>query len=210
MASNDPGWHYGKTVEGKGNQWGGVTRLKHHLADDFSQALKCPRVPIEVKKVFKDAFDKNIKDRKETNKIPHFDDDVVDIDEDEEAPTNSDVFQSKGKRHVSSSGSTTNTLDVMSSPCDKTEKKKGCLVGTYEHKEVHKNLRLDVTQKICCSMYDTGIAFNVVKYDSLGPHLKWLLYMVAILMDSASNKVLAGRLVEEKYPHIYWTLCAAH
>ncbi|KAJ9566139.1 LOW QUALITY PROTEIN: hypothetical protein OSB04_002105 [Centaurea solstitialis] len=34
--------------------------------------------------------------------------------------------------------------------------------------------------------------------------------IVQIITDSASNNVLAGKLVEEKYPHIYWTPCAAH
>ncbi|KAL7585739.1 hypothetical protein Lser_V15G44315 [Lactuca serriola] len=250
MASNDPGWQYGIAVEGKGNQWvictfcnkttkGGITRHKHHLAGDSAQVLKCPRVPIEVQKVFKDAFDKKKQDKEAMKKIPHFDDDVVDIDEDEEATTNSEFFQSKGKRPMSSSGSTATTkrsvkgpLDVIWLPCDKTGKKKGYLVGTSEHKEIHKKLRLDAVQKICHWMYDAGIAFNVVKYDSFGPTLEAVALhgcgeylfklfdhyikktgpedVVQIVTDSASNNVLAGRIVEEKYPHIYWTPCAAH
>nr|KAJ0193351.1 hypothetical protein LSAT_V11C800448530 [Lactuca sativa] len=104
MASNDPGWQYGTAVEGKGNQKmictfcnkttkGGITRHKHHLAGDSAQVLKCPRVPIEIQKLFIDASDKKKQDKEATNKIPHFDDDVVDIDEDEEATTNSEFFQ---------------------------------------------------------------------------------------------------------------------
>ncbi|KAJ0457924.1 putative autographa californica nuclear polyhedrosis virus (AcMNPV), Orf19 [Helianthus annuus] len=35
-------------------------------------------------------------------------------------------------------------------------------------------------------------------------------HVIQIVTDSASNNVVAGKLVEEKYPHIYWTPCAAH
>nr|KAJ0187801.1 hypothetical protein LSAT_V11C900463330 [Lactuca sativa] len=34
--------------------------------------------------------------------------------------------------------------------------------------------------------------------------------VVQVVTDSASNNVFVGKLVEEKYPHIYWTPCAAH
>ncbi|CAH1416835.1 unnamed protein product [Lactuca virosa] len=34
--------------------------------------------------------------------------------------------------------------------------------------------------------------------------------VVQVVTDSASNNVFAGKLVEEKYMHIYWTPCAAH
>ncbi|KAJ9542777.1 hypothetical protein OSB04_029283 [Centaurea solstitialis] len=189
-------------------------------------------------------------------------------------------------------------------------KKGGNVVGSSQHKEAQKNLRLNVIQKFCRWMYDAGIPFNAVKYDSLKlafqeiaeygvdlkppsyheaqvpmlklekEHTKKLLKendlekktfgcslmtdgwrdregralinflvntprgsifiesvdassyshtgdnlfklfdqfiqkvgpddVVQIVTDSASNNVLAGKLVEEKYPHIYWTLCAAH
>ncbi|CAH1439057.1 unnamed protein product [Lactuca virosa] len=102
-------------------------------------------------------------------------------------------------------------------PCDKTGKKKGYFVGTSEHKKVHKKFRLNAVQKICRWMYDADIAFNVVKYDSFGPALEAVAlhgcgeYLFKLfdhfIKDSAS---LAGRFVEEKYPHIYWTPCAAH
>ncbi|KAL6514877.1 hypothetical protein OROGR_020456 [Orobanche gracilis] len=34
--------------------------------------------------------------------------------------------------------------------------------------------------------------------------------VVQVVTDSASNNVLAGKLLEDKYPHLYWTPCAAH
>nr|KAJ0187084.1 hypothetical protein LSAT_V11C900480190 [Lactuca sativa] len=35
-------------------------------------------------------------------------------------------------------------------------------------------------------------------------------HVVQIVTDSVANNVLAGKIVEAKYPHIYWTPCAAH
>ncbi|XP_042374681.1 uncharacterized protein LOC121968315 [Zingiber officinale] len=34
--------------------------------------------------------------------------------------------------------------------------------------------------------------------------------IVQVVTDSASNNVLAGKLLEAKRPHLYWTPCAAH
>ena len=34
--------------------------------------------------------------------------------------------------------------------------------------------------------------------------------VVQIITDNASNYVLAGKLLEEKHPTIFWTPCAAH
>ena len=35
-------------------------------------------------------------------------------------------------------------------------------------------------------------------------------HMVQIVTNSVANNFLAGKMVEAKYPHIYWTLCAVH
>nr|KAJ0186776.1 hypothetical protein LSAT_V11C900463320 [Lactuca sativa] len=55
---------------------------------------------------------------------------------------------------------------------DPRGKKNGHLVGTPQHKDVQKSLRADAVQKFSCWMYDAGMAFNVVKYDSLGPTIE--------------------------------------
>ena len=34
--------------------------------------------------------------------------------------------------------------------------------------------------------------------------------VVQVITDNGSNYVLAGKLLEEKRPHLYWTPCAAH
>ena len=34
--------------------------------------------------------------------------------------------------------------------------------------------------------------------------------IVQVITDNGSNYVLAGKLLEEKIPYFYWTLCASH
>ena len=34
--------------------------------------------------------------------------------------------------------------------------------------------------------------------------------VIQVIIDNGSNYVLAGKLLEEKRPHLYWTLCVAH
>ncbi|KAI3783514.1 hypothetical protein L1987_42598 [Smallanthus sonchifolius] len=86
----------------------GITRHKHHLAWDSTDASRYPKVPTEVKNLFKEHFEKKKRAKEVMNNITHFDD-VVDLDEDDEDELgiNRSEAQSKGKRHVSSVGSTT-------------------------------------------------------------------------------------------------------
>ncbi|XP_023754955.1 uncharacterized protein LOC111903410 [Lactuca sativa] len=325
VKEDDIGWKHGKKVEGTTN-WvlcnycpnvakGGITRHKHHLAGDSTSVCKCIRAPLDVRKLFKDIFEKQKQDKVDRNRVPHFDDDVVDINDEDEEEVGEVPF-SLGKRVNLSSKSTLHNkkvkgaLDTHFRPSNETGKKKGYLVGTPEHNQLHKKLRGDAVQKFARWMYDAGLAFNAVKYDSLGPaleaiaihgpgmkppsyhevrvpllklekeHTKKLLilneteknaigcslmadgwrdrkgralinflvntprgsmflesvdassyshtgenlfklfdyfiketgpdHVVQIVTDSVANNVLAGKMVEAKYPHIYWTPCAAH
>lgn len=178
----DIGWKHGTLVAGTKN-WvlcnycpnvakGGITRHKHHLAHDSTSVCKCPRAPPDVRKFFKEMFKKLKEGKDEKNRIPHFDDDVVDIDDEDEEEAG-EVPLSFGKRHNLSSKSTLHNkkakgpLDTHFKPSNETGKKKGYLVGTPEHNEVHKKLRADAVQKFARWMYDAGLAFNAVKYESL-------------------------------------------
>ncbi|CAI9303558.1 unnamed protein product [Lactuca saligna] len=292
----DPGWAYGTKVEGN-NQ---------------CVQSKCSKVLAEVKAFYKEAFDKKKQAKEAMNNIPHFDD-VVDLDEE----VDDDELNTQ-KRHcpISSFGSTAtnkNTKGPMHAYYNQSEtggKKNGRLVGTPQHKDVQKSLRADAVQKFLRWMYDAGVAFNAVTYDSVGPaieaiarhgcgmkppsyhevqvpmlklenmHTKkimceneakkttyrcslmadgwrdrkgsalinflvntprgsmflesvgassyshtgdnmFILFdsfikqvgprdVVQVVIDSASNNVFAGKLVEEKYPYIYWTPCTTH
>ncbi|KAI3712801.1 hypothetical protein L1987_71367 [Smallanthus sonchifolius] len=84
----------------------GITRHKHHLAWDSPNVSRCPKVPNEVKALFKEHFEKKKRSREMMNSIPHFDD-VVDLDEDELEINHSEA-KSKGKK---SPGSTTDAFN---------------------------------------------------------------------------------------------------
>lgn len=319
---DDIGWSYASLIEGTKNHVkcnfcsfvsrGGITRQKHHLAGDSPDVTKCAKVPAQVKALFKEEFEKKKLAKELLNNRPHFDDDVIDLEADEDEE---EITQSKGKRPMSATSSMANKkmkgpLDAMFKPSTTSGKKGGHLVGSKEHAQVQKKLRLEYVQKFCRWMYDAGVSFNAVKYDSFGPaleaiarhgpgikpptyhevrvpmlkleleHTKKLMqdnvaeksiygcslmadgwrdrkgralinflvntprgsmfidsvdassyshtgdklfelfdqyiqkvgpdHVIQIVTDSASNNVKAGELVEAKYPHIYWTPCAAH
>ncbi|KAL8211530.1 hypothetical protein R6Q57_005967 [Mikania cordata] len=98
----DPGWTCETLVEGTKNSVrcnfcnfvskGGITRHK-----DSADVSRCPKVPLDVKNLFKQSFEKKKQTKEAMNEIPHFDD-VVDLDDDEEEIS----IQSKGKRLISS------------------------------------------------------------------------------------------------------------
>ncbi|KAD2394354.1 hypothetical protein E3N88_41331 [Mikania micrantha] len=81
----------------------------------------------------------------------------------------------EGKGSISSIGSTSTNkktkgpLDSIFKPSVPSGKKWGNLVGSVEYRQVQKKLRLDAIQKFCRWMYDAGLPFNSVMYDSLGP-----------------------------------------
>ncbi|KAJ9544552.1 LOW QUALITY PROTEIN: hypothetical protein OSB04_024259 [Centaurea solstitialis] len=309
---DDPGWQYGTFVEGTKNSVqchfcgkicsSGITRLKHHFVGDDRNIKKCKKVPDDVSRMFKELFEKKKEKKEAENKIPHFDEVVELEDEDEDDDEDEDELrrqiQAKGKKQATANTSTKvkGPINLYYMPSGQGGKKGGTL--------------LNAIQKFCRWMYDAGIPFNAVKYDSLKPafqaiaeygidlklpsyhearvpmlklekeHTKKLLKenelkkktfgcslmadgwrdwkgralinflvntprgsmfiesvdassyshtgdnlfklfdqfiqkvgpddVVQIVTDSASNNVLAGKLVEEKYPRIYWTPCAAH
>ncbi|KAK9061970.1 hypothetical protein SSX86_019154 [Deinandra increscens subsp. villosa] len=184
----DPGWAHGTHVQGTKNSvlckfcgfksTGGITRHKHHLAWDSSEVSKCPKVPPDVKQFFKELFEKSNQAKEAENRIPHFDD-VVDLEEDDEDEIPSfNEGQSKGKRPIPSSSAcasnkkTKGPLDKNFKPSVTSGKKGGHLVGSVQHKEVQKKLRLEAVQLFCRWLYDAGLPFNSLKYDSLGPAIE--------------------------------------
>ncbi|KAK9062429.1 hypothetical protein SSX86_019615 [Deinandra increscens subsp. villosa] len=175
----DPGWAHGTHVQGTKNSvlckfcgfksTGGITRHKHHLAWDSSEVSKCPKVPPDVKQFFKELFEKSNQAKEVENRIPHFDD-VVDLEDDDEDEIPSfNEGQSKGKRPIPSSSAcasnkkTKGPLDKIFKPSVTSGKKGGHLVGSVQHKEVQKKLRLEAVQLFCRWLYDAGLPFNSLK-----------------------------------------------
>ncbi|KAJ0913426.1 hypothetical protein HanRHA438_Chr06g0285451 [Helianthus annuus] len=61
---------------------------------------------------------------------------------------------------------------AMFKPSLTSGKKGGNLVGSVEHNDTQKKLRLDAVQNFSRWMHDAGLSFNVVMYDSLGPAIE--------------------------------------
>ncbi|XP_073152814.1 uncharacterized protein [Henckelia pumila] len=252
--------------------------------------------------------------------IPHLDD-IVDLEDDEDEDEDDLQTKRKGKRPISGSSGLGPTAQGKKSkqtgPIDLYfakdveeifRQRRGKNKGQYD--ENKKKLREDAVQKFATWMYDAGIPFNAVKYDSLQPciddigtfgvgmkppsyhevRVKYLkseltntnlflksheedhakygctimsdgwtdkksrslinflvnrpkgtvfiesvdassysqtadkMYkllsrfvnrigeknVVQVVTDNASCNVKAGRLLENNFPHLYWTPCAAH
>nr|KAJ0209892.1 hypothetical protein LSAT_V11C400211820 [Lactuca sativa] len=214
----------------------------------LQKVCKCLRTPLDVRKLFKDIFEKQKQDKVERSHIPHVDDDVVDINDEDEEEAGEVPFL-LGKRAISSSKSTLHNkkvkgaLDTHFKSSNETGKKKKGYLLEKEHTK--KLLILNETQKkaIGCSLMADGwrdrkgralINFLVntprgsmflefvdaSSYSHTRENLFKLFdyfiketrpdHGVQIVTDSVANNVLAGKMVEAKYPHIYWTLCVTH
>ncbi|KAI3712984.1 hypothetical protein L1987_71554 [Smallanthus sonchifolius] len=110
------------------------------------------------------------------NSIPHFDDvvDLAEDDEEDEVEINCSEAKSKGKKPMSSTGSTTDafnkktkgTLYSVFKPSVISGKKGGNLVGSKEYNDVQKKLRLEAVQKFCRWMYDAATGAGEAPYST--------------------------------------------
>ncbi|KAJ9557009.1 hypothetical protein OSB04_011623 [Centaurea solstitialis] len=152
-----------------------ITRLKHHLVGDDRNIKKCKKVPDDVSQMFKELFEKRKEKKEALNKIPHFDEVVELEDEDEDDDEDEDELrrqiQAKGKKQATANTSTKvkGPINLYYMPSGQVGKKGGNVIGSSQHKEAQKKLRLNAIQNFCRWMDDVGIPFNAVKYDSLKP-----------------------------------------
>ncbi|XP_075504344.1 uncharacterized protein LOC142541764 [Primulina tabacum] len=151
---------------------GGIYRHKLHLVGGNRNVKACPKCPEHVKEEIKGFMQKKSVLKNQIDDIPHLDD-IVDLEEDED----DDDIQTKMKGKRPMSGPTVQgkrckqagpidlyfAKDVEEIVRQRRAKNKG------QYDENKKKLREDAVQKFATWMYDAGIPFNVVKYDSLQP-----------------------------------------
>ncbi|XP_073046708.1 uncharacterized protein [Primulina eburnea] len=189
LRKKDIGWNYGRMVNPdkisdgilcnfcQKVTKGGITRLKH-LAGGFKNTKLCPKAPAIVKQEMKDYFEEKLAQKTIMDSMPHFDD-VFDIEEQgDDIDTHGDP-SSRGKRpaSISSSGNSSmlmpkkpRSLGPINAFFKLDAKNQGGKAPQFN--EVQKKLRSDAVQKFARWMYDAGIAFNAVKYDSLKPMIE--------------------------------------
>ncbi|XP_073122785.1 uncharacterized protein [Henckelia pumila] len=156
---------------------GGIYRHKLHLVGGNRNVKECSKCPEHVKEEIKEFIKKKSNLKNQMNDIPHLDD-IVDLEDDEDE----DDLQTKrkGKRPISGSSGLGPTVQGKKSkqagPIDLyfakdveeiVRQRRAKNKGQYD--ENKKKLREDAVQKFATWMYDAGIHFNAVKYDSLQP-----------------------------------------
>ncbi|XP_073136974.1 uncharacterized protein [Henckelia pumila] len=156
---------------------GGIYRHKLHLVGGNRNVKECSKVPKHVKEEIKEFIKKKNSLKNQIDDIPHLDD-IVDLEEDEDEEDLQ--TKRKGKRPISGSSGLGPTAQGKKSkqtgPIDLyfakdvkeiVRQRRGKNKGQYD--ENKKKLREDAVQKFVTWMYDAGIPFNAVKYDSLQP-----------------------------------------
>lgn len=182
--NSDPGWKYNKYVNANDKSKGiacnfcgtisngGIFRAKNHQTGDDTQVRSCLLCPQGVKdELRKYAEEKRkLKESSASNLM----DDIVESRADDDVELIDDiemygVRRSLGKRRATESSSQPKSSNSVKGPLDllfskkKVEQKKG---EQQTHTACVKELRDQAAQKIARWMYDAGIPFNAVKYDS--------------------------------------------
>ncbi|XP_059661220.1 uncharacterized protein LOC132307463 isoform X3 [Cornus florida] len=182
----DPAWNYSHLENPKDTNAitcnfcakvtkGGIYRAKQHLAGGYRNVSACTRCPSSVREEIKEYMSKKKEEKDKMNLLPS--DDINFIDEEDE----DDVMEVKnrGKRVASASSG---SASVNSS---KRQKQKGSIdlyftprpeIVVQKRKEGGKQTTIndackkELRRRACAAfarwMYDAGIAFNAVKYDS--------------------------------------------
>ncbi|XP_028101977.1 uncharacterized protein LOC114301249 [Camellia sinensis] len=333
----DPAWQYAHLVEennlnkfecnfcGKVSN-GGVYRVKQHLAGGYRNVTACPKCPSHVREEIREFMSKKKTQKEEINMLPDFndmdmededeDDDVIEINVNQHRKLTSSSQGSSKSKSKSKTPKRKGPMDVYFTPNpesvvkNRKDQAKGKQTKIDANDPYKKEMRARALQRFARWMYDAGIPFNAVNYESFGPmieaigqygpgmkpptyhevrvtqlkkevkHTEDLMKyhkedcakygrsimadgwtdkrgrtlinflvncprgtmfvesvdassyskdgqklfelldkfvekvgkenVVQVITDSAAANVLAGRFLEAKYEHLYWTPCAAH
>ncbi|XP_075508774.1 uncharacterized protein LOC142545457 [Primulina tabacum] len=154
---------------------GEIYRHKLHLIGVNRNVKACPKCPEHVKEEIKGFMQKKSVLKNQMDDIPHLDD-IVDLEEDEDE----DDIQTKmkGKRPMYSGPKVQGKRCKQAGPIDLyfakdveeiVKQRRAKNKGQYDVNK--KKLRENAVQKFATWMYDAGISFNAVKYDSLQPFI---------------------------------------
>ncbi|KAL6561966.1 hypothetical protein OROGR_002973 [Orobanche gracilis] len=178
--SVDIGWKYGNPVEKDNTKVqcsfckqtfsGGINRFKKHLAGGYHRdAVPCDKVPVDIKDEIIEFLEKK-KDLKKSRNMEHVnmeDGDSVDATNIQVSQYNSSM-SSNQQRHVRG------PMDAFFMPDPEAISHQGKRkLGTNEDsKKVMEHFRNQACKMFARWMYDAGIPFNVVNYESFGPAIE--------------------------------------
>ncbi|GMP25163.1 hypothetical protein CsSME_00002160 [Camellia sinensis var. sinensis] len=195
----DPAWQHAHLVEennlnklecnfcGKVSN-GGVYRVKQHLAGGYRNVTACPKCPAHVREEIREFLSKKKTQKEEMNMLPDFDDtDMGDENEDEDVVeinvnqrsklTSSGQGSSKSKTNLKMPKRkgpmnvyfTPNPKSVVKNRRDQAKGKQTKIGANDPYK---KEMRARAVQRFARWMYDAGIPFNAVNYESFGPMIE--------------------------------------
>lgn len=185
----DPAWKYAHLVNpqnpnkfkcnfcGKESS-GGVYRVKQHLAGNYTSVITCPKCPAHVREEIREYMAKKKEEKNLMNMVPDFDEMPNDLEEDED-----DIVEIVRKRSMASSSQSSTQatsrpkkprqkgpMDVYFTPdpnvAMQNRKTKGRQTNIDANDPFRKEMRERAITAFARWMYDTGIPFNVVNYES--------------------------------------------
>ncbi|XP_059635849.1 uncharacterized protein LOC132278033 [Cornus florida] len=180
----DPAWNYSHLENPKDTNAvtcnfcakvtkGGIYRAKQHLAGGYRNVSACPRCPSSVREEIKEYMSKKKEEKDQMNLLPS--DEINFIDGEDE----DDIMEvnNRGKRVASAGSASVNSskmqkqkgpIDLYFTPRPKivVQKRKEGGKQTAINDACKKELRRRACAAFARWMYDAGIAFNAVKYDS--------------------------------------------
>ncbi|XP_059658800.1 uncharacterized protein LOC132305137 [Cornus florida] len=180
----DPAWNYSHLENPKDTNAvtcnfcakvtkGGIYRAKQHLAGGYRNVSACTRCPSSVREEIKEYMSKKKEEKEQMNLLPS--DEINFIDGEDE----NDVMEvsNRGKRVASAGSASVNSskmqkqkgpIDLYFTPRPEivVQKRKEGGKQTAINDACKKELRGRACAAFARWMYDAGIAFNAVKYDS--------------------------------------------
>ncbi|XP_059654971.1 uncharacterized protein LOC132301760 [Cornus florida] len=180
----DPAWNYSHLENPKDTNAvtcnfcakvtkGGIYRAKQHLAGGYRNVSACTRCPSSVREEIKEYMSKKKEEKEQMNLLPS--DEINFIDGEDE----DDVMEvsNQGKRVASTGSASVNSskmqkqkgpIDLYFTPRPEivVQKRKEGGKQTAINDACKKELRGRACAAFARWMYDAGIAFNAVKYDS--------------------------------------------
>ncbi|GMP99210.1 hypothetical protein CsSME_00046772 [Camellia sinensis var. sinensis] len=193
----DPAWQYAHLVEennlnkfecnfcGKVSN-GGVYRVKQHLAGGYRNVTACPKCPSHVREEIREFMSKKKTQKEEMNMLPDFDDmdmededdDVVEINVNQHCKLTSSSQGSSKSKSKSKMPKRKGPMDVYFTPNpesvvkNRRDQAKGKQTKIDANDPYKKEMRARALQRFARWMYDAGIPFNVVNYESFGPMIE--------------------------------------
>ncbi|XP_059670904.1 uncharacterized protein LOC132316448 [Cornus florida] len=165
----------GPGSEDDSGKHGGIYRAKQHIVGGYRNVQACKKCPEHVKEEIREYTSKKKEEKEHTNLLSDFDD-MDDQDEDDVT-----IIDVKGKRVASGTGSSNiqskkqkqkGPIDLYFTPPPevvvqnrKNDKSKQTTIDNACKKE----LRNRACQRFARWMYDAGISFNALNYDSFAP-----------------------------------------